>query len=196
MDDASDADVVKLLSDLLSYYELNVLDGDSEENIIQYKKCKSIIDRELSTMDIDSPSIKKVDRDYIRSISIRASNDIDAGEYDSAITKSRTLLEETFCYVLEKKGIEPVDSGKISDLYNQVKTKYKMHANKELDKRINELLSGFEKIIHAIAEMRNKDSDSHGVGQKRIAIEDYHARLFVNAAITFADFILSVGNHN
>lgn len=35
-----------------------------------------------------------------------------------------------------------------------------------------------------LAEMRNKGSDAHGVGGKRISINDYHARLFVNSAMT------------
>ena len=65
-----------------------------------------------------------------------------------------------------------------------------MHADAGMDKRINELLSGLEKIIDAIAEMRNKNSDAHGVGQKRINISEHHARLFVNSAMTLADFIL------
>ena len=43
-----------------------------------------------------------------------------------------------------------------------------------------------------LAEMRNKGSDAHGVGGKRISINDYHARLFVNSAMTMADFILAV----
>lgn len=47
-------------------------------------------------------------------------------------------------------------------------------------------------IVSAIAEMRNKDSDAHGVGASRIAIDEHHARLFVNSAMTMADFILSV----
>lgn len=42
--------------------------------------------------------------------------------------------------------------------------------------------------------MRNKDSNAHGVGASRIAIEEHHARLFVNTAIAMADFILSVEN--
>ena len=40
--------------------------------------------------------------------------------------------------------------------------------------------------------MRNKDSDAHGVGAARINIDEHHAWLFVNAAMTMADFILSV----
>ena len=110
------------------------------------------------------------------------------------LPKSRTLLEEVFCYVIEKKDETPSESGDIGKLYNQVKQLYNMHQNKDMDKRINGLLSGLEKILSAIAEMRNKNSDSHGIGAKRINIDEHHARLFVNSAMTMADFILAVGN--
>jgi hypothetical protein len=102
-------------------------------------------------------------------------------------------LEEVFCFVIEKKQKEPSQKGDIKKLYKQVKELYNMHSDAGMDKRINELLSGLEKIIDAIAEMRNKNSDAHGVGQKRINISEHHARLFVNSAMTMADFILSVG---
>ena len=97
-----------------------------------------------------------------------------------------------FCYVIEKKGEVPSESGEIGKLYSQVKSLYSMHQDKDMDKRINGLLSGLEKIVNAVAEMRNKGSDSHGVGSKRIRINAHHARLFVNSAVTMADFILSV----
>lgn len=61
-----------------------------------------------------------------------------------------------------------------------------------MDRRINGLLSGLEKILSVIAEMRNKGSDSHGVGAKRINIANHHDRLFVNSAMTMADFVLAV----
>ena len=44
--------------------------------------------------------------------------------------------------------------------------------------------------------MRNNDSDSHGVGERRINIKDYHTRLFMNSAMTMSEFILSVYNEN
>lgn len=145
-----------------------------------------------AVVNIKAPAVKVVDRDYIKNLAERANKDIDDENYDSAITKARTILEETFCYVIEKKQTTPSDSGDIGKLYTQVKDLYNMHADKNLDKRINMLLSGLEKIIAAVAEMRNKESDSHGVGSKRIGISDYHTRLFVNSAIAMADFILSV----
>lgn len=67
-----------------------------------------------------------------------------------------------------------------------------MHTDQNADRRIKTLLSGLENIIASISEMRNKSSDSHGVGSARINIEEHHARLAVNAAMTMADFILSV----
>lgn len=69
-----------------------------------------------------------------------------------------------------------------------------MHTDPNTDKRVKNLITGLNSLVSAIAEMRNKDSDSHGVGAKRINIDEHHARLFVNAAMTMADFILSVEN--
>lgn len=145
-----------------------------------------------SNVNVAAPSVKAIDRRYIADLSDRAMKDVIDGNYDSAITKSRTLLEEVFCYVIEKKGEEPSESGDIGKLYNQVKQLYNMHQSKDMDKRINGLLSGLEKILSAIAEMRNKGSDSHGVGAKRINLADHHARLFVNSAMIMADFVLAV----
>lgn len=154
-----------------------------------------VIQKIGTTISVAAPSVTAIDRRYITDISERAMKDISDGNYDSAITKSRTLVEEVFCYVIEKKGVEPSESGDMGKLYNQVKQIYNMHQDKDVDKRINGLLSGLEKILSAIAEMRNKASDSHGVGAKRINISDYHACLFVNSAMTMADFVLAVSEN-
>lgn len=166
------------------------------ENELVVTENKFVIRKIGSKVEIVSPKIKTIDREYIKSISSRAMRDIEQNNYDSAITKSRTLLEETFCYVIEKKNEIPNDSGDIGKLYKQVRILYKMHTDTNTDKRINTLLSGLNSIVSAIAEMRNKDSDSHGVGANRISIDEHHARLFVNASMTMSDFILSVQEHN
>lgn len=54
-----------------------------------------------------------------------------------------------------------------------------MHIDTNTDKRIKTLLSGLNSIVSAIAEMRNKDSDAHGVGARRINIDEHHARLLL-----------------
>lgn len=178
----------------MEYYELNCKGQIGEDKFtVQYNNCRKLMDRELNgKVELDTPFISAIDRSYIKNIARRANRDIDNGEYDSAITKSRTLLEEVFCYVIEDKKEIPSDKGDIGKLYNQVKSLYSMHQAADVDRRINSLLSGLEKILTAIKEMRNEASDSHGVGNRRIELKDYHTRLFVNSAITMADFILSV----
>ena len=191
--EASEADVEKLLLDLFEYYEFHCVGNYGEDKYRSvYERCKQVYERERIVVHIDTPAIVLVNRDYIKDISTRAIRDVECSEYDSAITKSRTLLEEVFCYVIEKKDEEPSQKGDIKKLYKQVKDLYRMHADSDTDKRINELLSGLEKIIDSIAEMRNKNSDAHGVGKRRINISEHHARLFLNSAMTLADFILSV----
>lgn len=145
-------------------------------------------------VEVQAPKIRNSDRKYIRSMSSRAMEDVNQKNFDSAITKARTLLEEVFCYVIENKDVTPSTSGNMGDLYKQVKDLYNMHGDANTDRRINTLLSGLEKIVSSISEMRNKDSDAHGVGANRINIDEHHARLFVNAAMAMADFILSVEN--
>ena len=179
----------KIVSDIIGQINGALYFGGHE--LVQIGKSFAI--RKIgSTVTVATPSIKTIDRSYITDISERAMKNVVDGNFDSAITQSRTLLEEVFCYAIEKKGDEPSESGDIGKLYNQVKQLYNMHQSKDMDKRINGLLSGLEKILSAIAEMRNKGSDSHGVGAKRISIADHHARLFVNSAMTMADFVLSV----
>ncbi|MDC2839770.1 abortive infection family protein [Limosilactobacillus mucosae] len=159
--------------------------------IIDSKRVR-IVPINPSTPKISVKNVKTIDRDYIKSLSDRAIDNVENGYYDSALTQARTILEETFDYVLEKRNIEPSSKGDINKLYKQVKDEYKMHENKNADKRINRLLSGLENIVSAVSEMRNKNSDSHGVGERRLTIDKHHARLAVNSATTMADFILSV----
>lgn len=152
-----------------------------------------VVQAKGAAVTVDAPAVKIVDQAYIADISDRAMKDVTEGNYDSAITKCRTLLEEVFFYVIEKKNETPSTKGDIGKLYGQVKSLYHMHQQKDMDNRINALLSGLEKILSAISEMRNKGSDAHGAGSNRIAIDEHHARLFVNSAMTMADFVLSVG---
>ena len=68
-------------------------------------------------VEVKDPRIKLIEIEYIKSISSRAMDDVDNLNFDSAITKSRTLLEETFYYVIERKGETPVTSGNVAELY-------------------------------------------------------------------------------
>ena len=141
VDKADDDKILKLFADLLDYYEANCINDYGEEKYKSvYTKCKSVIAREKGSIIIETPEINSVNYSYIKSISQRAIRDIENGEYDSALTKSRTLLEEVFCHAIEAKKITPVTSGDIGSLYKQVKDLYNTQPDKGLDKRINKQL--------------------------------------------------------
>jgi len=188
--------VIKLYGDLIRYYE-EMWSAEIENNPAlakQVENLKRIISkyRDDGVSVSSTPELKTITVEYVRRIVNRAEEDIGRGEYDSALTKAKTLIEEVFCYVLEKNGLQKGKNEDIQDLYKKVRTIYKMHQSPEYDNRINGLLKGLEKILVAISEMRNMASDSHGVGSNRFKIEAHHARLFVNSALTMSDFILSV----
>ncbi|MBQ0067736.1 MAG: abortive infection family protein, partial [Phascolarctobacterium sp.] len=148
----------------------------------------------LEKVEIEIPKINKVDRSYIRDVQDRAIKDVEEENFDSAITKAKTLLEEVFKYVLENRGIEQSKSISMSELYKKVREEYGIKTGNEADIRINKLISGLNTIVDAVVEMRNIASDSHGLGSKRISVENHHALLIVNAACIVADFILAVAN--
>lgn len=65
--------------------------------------------------EMSIPSINTIDRSYIKDMAERAQEDIELGNFDSALTKARTLLEEVFCWAIERKGMQPSSSGELEN---------------------------------------------------------------------------------
>lgn len=137
--------------------------------------------------------IKVVNLQYIRELPKRIEDDIKSKDYDSVITKSRTLLEEVLIYIIERFTKERYkSSGDLNKIYQEVTELMNMKQQKEWDKRVNSLLGGLHKIVDAISSMRNMNSDAHGVGVGRIGIKEREAILVANASMMLAEYWLSV----
>lgn len=157
-----------------------------------FKTWKFVLKINDEEIIVESNDIKNIGKEYVRNLQDDIFNAINNSDYDSSITKSRNLIDEILVHGIEQKGIVDDSKGNIHKRYNLFKTHYNMHQNKDIDKVINELLSGLEKIIASISEMRNLNSDSHAAGDKRKKIKRHHAVLIANASITMSDFLLSV----
>lgn len=166
---------------VLGCHELQYIDGHF--HIIETGK----------QVQVESPKIKLIDVPYIQGLSTRCKADFDARNYDSVITKSRTIIEEVLIYILENHNQPVCAKGDIGKLYSQVKKLYHMQQDSSYDGRINSLLYGLERIVESIAAMRNSNSDAHGAGSKRILVKEREARLAMNSAITFCEYLLSIG---
>lgn len=172
----------------LTRHELKMIDGHFY--VVEVGRKPVIITHQLD----------KFSSDYVANLRERCKEDLVNGNYDSVVTKSRTLMEETLIHIMEKAkqdGLttdEPDHSGNLGRLYNQVKTLRNMRQLQTNDQRVNELLGGLEKIVNSIASMRNTDSDAHGVGQKRININGREARLIMNCSMAFCEYLVTGKN--
>ena len=141
----------------------------------------------------DTPKVKVVTSQYIQELPSRIKDDIENKDYDSVITKSRTLLEEVLIYIIEKMTFERYkSSGDLIKIYQDATELLNMRQKKDWDQRVNELLGGLHKLVNAISSMRNINSDAHGVGKSRINIKKREALLVSNSSMILAEYWLSV----
>ena len=144
---------------------------------------------------IDTPKVNIVSQQYIRDLPNRIKDDLTNKDFDSVITKSRTLLEEVLIYVIEKLTMERYKSnGDLIKIYQDATDLLHMRQQKDWDKRVNELLGGMHKMVSAISSMRNLNSDAHGAGAGRIEIKEREALLTAQSSMILAEYWLSVYN--
>ena len=145
---------------------------------------------------IETPKVKIITSQYIRELPERIKEDIDNKDYDSVITKSRTLLEEVLIFIIEKMTFERYKSnGDLVKIYQDATELMKlmnMRQKSDWDKRVNELLGGLHKLVSAISSMRNMNSDAHGAGSGRINIKKREALLVAHSSMMLSEYWLSV----
>ena len=142
---------------------------------------------------IETPKVKIITSQYIRELPERIQDDIENKEYDSVITKSRTLLEEVLIFIIEKMTFERYKSnGDLVKIYQDATELLNMRQKGDWDRRVNELLGGLHKLVSAISSMRNMNSDAHGAGLSRINIKKREALLVAHSSMMLAEYWLSV----
>lgn len=142
---------------------------------------------------IETPKVKIITSQYIRELPERIKEDLDNKDYDSVITKSRTVLEEVLIFIIEKMTFERYKSnGDLVKIYQDATELMNMRQKSDWDKRVNELLGGLHKLVSAISSMRNMNSDAHGAGSGRINIKKREALLAAHSSMMLAEYWLSV----
>lgn len=163
------------------------------ENQLQIIKGQFVLTKTGEKVVVEAPKIKTITYQYIRELPDRIKEDIANKDYDSVVTKSRTLLEEVMIFIIEKTTKEHYKSnGDLMKIYAEAKSLLNMTQRKDWDDRINDMISGLNKIIDAIGRMRNMNSDAHGVGISRIEIKERESRLIAASAVMVAEYLLSV----
>lgn len=110
------------------------------------------------------------------------------GDFDGAITNSRSLLEAILLEMEHSLSGEqnPYD-GDLPKLYRRVLKKLNLDpSRKDISDSLKQVLSGLISVVAGLSSLRNRMSDAH---VRSYRPSEHHARLVVNASRTISDFL-------
>lgn len=200
--EASLENSLKLLFDLLDYYEVSGLSRDltyqclNPSVVTDYEDCKSILDKlkQSTIIDKETKKLKEVfNSDYISSqinLMLKMQNE----NPTEAIGKAKELIESCCKTILEKEGyiIE-----KDWDMTRLVDETFKLFGimPKEISddvkgaKSIKQVLGNLKAIAQGISELRNLYGSGHGKSSSFTGLEPRHASLAVGSSVTLVRFL-------
>ena len=138
--------------------------------------------------DTPFPQSQEVNHIFIEEQVRKCDKKIDEGDFGGAITNARSLVEAVLIEIERQLSPSPPQyDGDLINLNKRVQTVLNLApARKDISDSLRQVLSGLSSIVNGLASMRNKMSDAHAAGYKA---SKHHAKLAVNTAKTFADFI-------
>lgn len=109
-------------------------------------------------------------------------------DYDGAITNARSAVEAVLADIEARLDpMPPPYDGDVAKLYKRVQKLLNLDPERQdIADNLRQLLRGLVNIIGGLAPMRNKMGDAHVRSYKPAR---HHAKLAVNAAKTFLDFV-------
>lgn len=199
LNEASNSDVIKLISDLLLHYELNFQNEIANSTLYGplYFKCKEIMDRiRLNTIPLNSSvdNLKeKFSSDYIDS-QFEIMLIMQKNNPTEAIGKAKELIESCCKTILENKSIVIDKTWDIVKLVGET-TKLLKVTPKDIPETtpeaaaIKAILGNLKAIAVNIAALRNSYGSGHGKSASYKGLEERHAKLAVGSSITLVNFL-------
>jgi len=109
---------------------------------------------------------------------------------EGAITVARTLIEELCKHILDDLKIEYDEKCDLPKLYNQCAKSLNLGPSQHTEQQFKQILGGCQSVVEGMGSLRNKLSDAHGGGRKRVKPAPRHAALAVNLAGSMAMFLI------
>lgn len=199
INEANDTDTIKLLNDLLAYYEFHYqweIESDGEYGKL-YTKCRQIMDQVLTgkaTFVPAAESLKeKFSSDYI-SKQIDMMLGLQESNPTEAIGKAKELIESCCKTILDGKGIEydkKWDTGKLLDvtMKNFSITPRDIPETVPEAESIKAILGNLRAIATNMSTLRNAYGSGHGKSARYKGLQARHAKLAVGSSITLVNFL-------
>ena len=203
--EAKEVDAIKLLNDLLSYYEAyyySEIDGEPSADKFRplYVKCRAILDRvnsNLSPFTYTGEVLKdKFSSEYISS-QIDLMLKMQSENPTEAIGKAKELIESCCKTILEFYEIEIKANWKVSQLCKETLSTLEISID-NLNERtpekdiIKSILGNLQAIAGGIAELRNTYGSGHGKSSSYKGLASRHAKLAVGSSMTLVNYLWDV----
>ncbi len=148
------------------------------------------ISEETVDMEVTPGDFDIGDRSVVREQLQKCRRKLGTEDYDGAITNARTVTEAILIGIEEDLSGEPADhNGDLPALYKRVYSQLNLDPSaEELETNLRQILSGLISVIDGLSGIRNRMSDSHATSYRA---DRRHAKLAVNTAKTFVEFILA-----
>ena len=200
INDAKYEDKIKLLSDLIKYYELSSMNEHDEENrknrAVAYKKCRGILDKAGGTMVMTATAetLKEAfDSDYI-SAQIDLMLNLKDENPTEAIGKAKELIESCCKTILELEGCSVDKDWEVPRLVDETFKHFHLMPKNISDdvkgaKSIKAILGNLKAIAQGVAELRNLYGSGHGKSSSYKGLESRHASLAIGSSTTLVRFL-------
>ena len=198
--EASNSDIIKLLGDLLEYYELHYqseIQGNSVDLQGYYNKCRIIMDR-VTTNAVPFVAAGETLKEKFSSEYMSAQIDtifkMQTVNPTEAIGKSKELIESCCKTILEENGEVINKDWSVSQLVKAT-MKFLQVSTDSVDpttfeaSTIKAILGNLHGIAGNIAELRNAYGSGHGKGANYKGLTVRHAKLAVGSSVTLVTYL-------
>lgn len=153
------------------------------------KHYKVVDSSEVIAADIEVEQLEEIDHDFVEEQVQKCKRKIEEGDFDGAITNARSMVEAVLIGIEQDLAAQPEEyKGNLSSLYKRVYRVLNLDPSAEdLDTNLRQILSGLISVVDGLGGLRNRMSDSHATSYRA---HRHHAKLAVNTANTFADFLV------
>ena len=141
------------------------------------------------TTSPNTDKIKEIDIATIDQMIEKARTDLSNKDYDSVITKSRTILEEVLLYALNASSNPEKYGGNIGKM---TKDLIKMLDSSNVPKPIHNVVHHIVELISNIAHIRNNYSDSHARGCVRTTLSASESKLILDCSMIVSEYLISI----
>lgn len=206
--EASDDDAYKLLSDLLDYYETNYPSFEAETHEkgffdtsdgayrLLYLNCKDII-KKYNKVEPNEEIAKSVDEafssEYI-SQQIKLMLSTQETYPAEAIGKAKELLESCCRTILKERNVQIEDKWSFQQLVSKCLEELdilpaKVEVSSPIVGSLKKIYGSLKGIVAPIAEIRNEYGTGHGKTADFIGLDSVHAKLLVGMSSTLVQFL-------